>query len=114
MQRFGSVLVALEAFQNTTKHEGASQVSVRLQAPPGELVFTVTDDGCGFDRAAMRRGSGCQNMADRVEALDGSVDIRSEPGAGTTIEGRLPVPVADAEAPEPDGVPRPAPAPLVV
>ena len=102
----------LEAFQNATKHAGASHVSVRLQVRPGELVFVVADDGCGFDVAAMKRGSGCQNMADRVEALGGSVVIRSEPGAGTIIDGRLPVP--DAEVPEPDGVARPAPAPLVV
>ncbi|MFP5318798.1 MAG: histidine kinase [Acidimicrobiia bacterium] len=104
----------LEAFQNATKHAGASTVVVRLTSAPGELAFTVSDDGCGFDVETMKKGAGCQNMSDRVEALGGSLAIRSAVGGGTTIEGRLPVPASDAEAPEPGGVDRPAPAPLVV
>lgn len=104
----------LEAFQNATKHAQASTVVVRLTTAPGELLFTVSDDGCGFDVQAMKRGAGCQNMTDRVEALGGTITIRSSVGGGTTIEGRLPVPTADAEVPEPGGVDRPAPAPLVV
>jgi len=36
-------------------------------------------------------GSGLQNMADRLAALGGSVDVRSKPGSGTTVVGRVPI-----------------------
>jgi signal transduction histidine kinase len=61
-------------------------------------VFTVTDDGKGFDPATTPQGSGLQNMADRVEALDGAVDIASSPGMGTTVTGRIPVRTGAAPA----------------
>jgi len=39
-------------------------------------------------------GSGLRNMADRLAALGGELDVRSAPGAGTTVTGRLPFPAA--------------------
>ena len=55
------------------------------------VLGTVTDDGRGFDTATTPRGSGLQNMADRVEALGGMLEIRSARGEGTTVAGRLPL-----------------------
>jgi signal transduction histidine kinase len=81
----------LEALQNVAKYAQASRVTVRLSHENGDLVFTVTDDGKGFDPETTRRGSGLQNMADRVEALGGAVDVASSPGRGTTVIGRIPV-----------------------
>jgi signal transduction histidine kinase len=81
----------LEALQNVSKYAQATEVTVRLSHENGDLVFTVTDDGKGFDPATTRKGSGLQNMADRVEALGGSVDVASSPGMGTTVTGRIPV-----------------------
>jgi signal transduction histidine kinase len=81
----------LEALQNVTKYAEASSAIVRLRKEDGHLVFSVTDDGRGFDPAATPPGSGLQNMADRVEALGGSLDVDSEPGRGTTVTGRIPV-----------------------
>src|SRR5687768_17701839 len=46
----------------------------------GNLVFSVTDDGRGYDPATTPPGSGLQNMADRLEALGGSLNIESRPG----------------------------------
>jgi signal transduction histidine kinase len=80
----------LEALQNVTKYADASQVSVRLLEDDGTVMFAVEDDGRGFDLATAGRGAGLQNMADRVEALGGTVEVRSSPGHGTTIVGRLP------------------------
>jgi signal transduction histidine kinase len=54
-------------------------------------MFEVEDDGKGFDVATQKRGSGNQNMADRVEALDGTLTIASSVGAGTTVTGTIPV-----------------------
>jgi two-component system sensor histidine kinase UhpB len=55
------------------------------------LSFEVTDDGRGFDPAATAHGTGLQGMADRLEALGGSIEVRSRPGQGTTIAGRIPI-----------------------
>jgi len=81
----------LEALQNVSKYAQASRATVHLSQENGDLIFRVTDDGKGFDPATTRQGSGLQNMADRVEALGGSVDVASSPGTGTTVTGRIPV-----------------------
>jgi signal transduction histidine kinase len=81
----------LEALQNAAKYAGASSVTVRLGQDDGALVFAVVDDGVGFDPATTPRGSGLQNMADRLEALGGTVHVESAPGRGTTVTGRVPV-----------------------
>ncbi|HXF72102.1 MAG TPA: ATP-binding protein, partial [Actinomycetota bacterium] len=56
----------------------------------GELGFEVSDDGVGFDPAAAPGGTGLQGMADRVEAVGGTLEVRAAPGAGTTVIGRMP------------------------
>jgi signal transduction histidine kinase len=85
---------ALEALQNVAKYAGASRACVRLAGPAGRdgaLEFSVTDDGAGFDSASVGYGTGLQGMADRLAALGGDLQVRSEPGRGTTVTGRLPV-----------------------
>ena len=82
---------ALEALQNVAKYADASRVEVRLDVSEGSLRFEVHDDGRGFDRAETARGTGLQGMADRLDAIGGELRIRSEPGAGTTITGIVPV-----------------------
>jgi len=73
------------------KYAQATSARIRLTAQDGELTFEVTDDGQGFDAARTPLGSGMQNMADRLAALDGSLEVRSRPGEGATVRGRLPV-----------------------
>jgi signal transduction histidine kinase len=82
----------LEALQNAAKYAEASSAVVRLGRDDGDLVFSVTDDGRGFDKATTALGSGLQNMADRLEALGGTLTIETTPGAGTSVVGRMPVP----------------------
>jgi signal transduction histidine kinase len=82
----------LEAMQNIAKYANASSTRIRLARSNGNLTFEVTDDGAGFDPAAAH-GSGLTNMRDRLEALGGSLQIRSRPGAGTAISGSVPVEV---------------------
>jgi signal transduction histidine kinase len=91
----------LEALQNVAKYANAASVHLRLADRDGQLVFEVEDDGAGFDRAATRHGSGLQGMADRLEALGGTLEIRSSPGGGTTVIGRVPA-NAGREEPQPD------------
>jgi signal transduction histidine kinase len=81
----------LEALQNAAKYSDASGADVRVWTGDGELAFAVADDGRGFDPATTPRGMGLQNMADRLAALGGSLEVRSAPGSGTTVEGRIPI-----------------------
>jgi len=80
----------LEALQNTAKYAGAASVRVCLHARDGTLRFTVSDDGVGYDARTTRLGSGMGNMADRLAALGGGLEVRSTPGNGTTVTGHLP------------------------
>jgi len=81
----------LEALQNASKYAQASDVTVRLWQENGDLLFSVADDGRGFNRETTSLGAGLQNMTDRLAALGGTLDIRSRPGGGTTVSGRIPV-----------------------
>jgi signal transduction histidine kinase len=81
----------LEALQNIAKYASASRATVTLSDGDGRLRFEVSDDGVGFDMTGSSYGSGLQGIADRLAALDGEIEITSEPGAGTTVAGVLPV-----------------------
>lgn len=81
----------LEALQNISKYAEAHSVVIRLHEVDGRLSFEVKDDGKGFDVATTPTGAGCHNMSDRLEALDGHLEIHSAPGEGTSILGALPV-----------------------
>jgi signal transduction histidine kinase len=80
----------LEALQNTAKYAGATQAAIVLRAQRETLTFTVSDDGAGFDAQHTPLGAGLRNMADRLAALGGRLEVTSAPGRGTTIAGHLP------------------------
>ena len=84
----------LEALQNVAKYADADATVIRLSQSNGSLSFEVVDEGRGFDPDAVATGSGLQGMADRLAAVGGSLDIRSAPGHGTTVAGRVPVTAA--------------------
>jgi len=86
----------LEALQNAGKHAPDADVEITLREANGEVRFTVADDGPGFDVAAATAGHGFVNMSDRVGAIGGTVEWDSQPGAGATISGRIPVPADEA------------------
>ena len=85
----------LEALQNIAKYAGASRAEVKLAASGHDLRFEVTDDGAGFDPESRGYGTGLQGMADRLHAHGGSLLVHSQPGHGTTVTGRLPVPALE-------------------
>jgi signal transduction histidine kinase len=80
---------ALEALQNVAKHARASRATIRLADSGDTLEFSLSDDGTGFP-AGTSHGSGLQGMSDRLAAHGGTLTVRSRPGQGTTITGRLP------------------------
>jgi signal transduction histidine kinase len=81
--------VVSEALTNVAKHADASVVHVRVEATDGGLRVAVQDDGAGG--ADPTQGSGLTGLRDRVEALDGTITIRSTPGQGTSVSVALPV-----------------------
>jgi signal transduction histidine kinase len=80
----------LEALQNAAKHAGDATVELRLWTESGGLLFSVTDNGPGFDAAVARRGHGFVNMADRLGAIGGTVRWDSRPGHGAANSGAVP------------------------
>ncbi len=85
----------LEALQNIAKYAHAAQARICLRARNGTLSAVVSDDGTGYDADRTPMGAGQRNMADRLAALGGRLEVRSAPGQGTTITASLPVPPAD-------------------
>jgi signal transduction histidine kinase len=82
----------MEALQNAAKHAGPeARVRIGVEAPDGTVVFEVADDGVGFDAGAVGRSGGLVQLADRVGAVAGTISVRSAPGAGTTVTGRIPL-----------------------
>jgi signal transduction histidine kinase len=79
----------LEALNNVAKYAEANSVQVRLADEGGELQFRIVDNGRGFDTSVTDYGTGLQGMADRLDAVGGTLDVRSEPGQGTTVIGRV-------------------------
>ena len=71
------------------KYADASSARVELARNNGRAVVVVADDGVGG--ADPGRGSGLRGLADRVEALDGRLEVESPPGRGTTIRAEIPV-----------------------
>jgi signal transduction histidine kinase len=80
----------LEAMQNIAKYSGAASARIDVAVEDDDLRFEVTDDGKGFDPATTGYGTGVQGMIDRLEGMGGTLAIRSRPGAGTTVAGKVP------------------------
>lgn len=84
--------IAQEAVSNAVRHGGPKHVELKLDYSQGQLLLTIVDDGCGFVPAeAAGTGLGLTSMQDHAEAVDGTVEIASEPGR-TCIAARIPVP----------------------
>jgi PAS domain S-box-containing protein len=78
--------VAQEALNNVAKHATATSVEIVASADGGRHMLDITDDGCGFDPEVLGRGHlGLAIMQERVDAIDGELEIVSKPGHGTRI-----------------------------
>jgi PAS domain S-box-containing protein len=90
--------VLQEALHNSAKHSGAQRFEVRLWGASGEIHFTVSDSGAGFDleTALKSRGLGLTSMQERLQLVKGKFSIDSKPQRGTTIHARVPLSTGDA------------------
>ena len=81
--------IAQEALGNITRHANARNVKILLSQDGPEMSMSVTDDGVGFDPAAVvstkKSGWGLRLMAERAESIGASLQVESAYGQGTTI-----------------------------
>jgi two-component sensor histidine kinase len=84
---------AREALTNVAKHARVSASRLELCFGPAEVGLRVKDAGAGFDTGAASRPEsyGLLAMRERIEALGGTLSIRSAPGAGTEVQAHVPI-----------------------
>jgi signal transduction histidine kinase len=88
--------VAQEAIHNVNKHAGAKNVTVCLEYGTGEIALEVRDDGRGFvagkEPDSPPGHYGLTGMRERARAVGGTLEVKSAPGAGTTVRLEAPAP----------------------
>lgn len=87
-----------ETLHNVVRHASCRRVAIEVRLEGGRLGFTVRDDGRGFD-GAQAGGHGLSSIRRRAERLGGTLSVRSEAGAGTTVEVSVPVQSRGAGSP---------------
>jgi signal transduction histidine kinase len=80
--------VVSESLTNIVKYAGAGRASVRVARADGYAVIEVRDDGIGGADPTI--GTGLRGLADRIEALDGRLEVHSPPGEGTLVRANIP------------------------
>jgi signal transduction histidine kinase len=80
--------VVAETLTNAGRHAGATHAEVDVRREGPDVVLAIRDDGHGGARR--KPGSGLEGLAQRVEALDGTLTVESPGGGPTTITARLP------------------------
>ena len=83
--------IVQEAINNAARHAKARNVQVLVKKEGARIVFSVKDDGSGFDKSSVR-GLGLLGMEERVRRLGGILRIDSVMGRGTTVSAELPLP----------------------
>jgi PAS domain S-box-containing protein len=83
-----------ESLNNVAKHAKAGRVELRLLRKGNDVVLEVRDDGSGFDLSNPRKPQslGLVGLRERAHLLKGEVRVDSQPGTGTTVHARIPVP----------------------
>ncbi len=82
-----------EQISNIIRHAKAKHIKISLQSNEKEIVFSIADDGQGFDTQRYKKGMGFSNIINRASLFQGKMDLESKPGAGCTVTVRVPFPV---------------------
>lgn len=83
--------IAQEQLHNIYKYASATNVMISLEVDEQDLLFTIQDDGVGFDTSKLSTGIGLQNIQERLNAVQGSMIIASAPGSGCRLSARFPL-----------------------
>jgi signal transduction histidine kinase len=91
-ERHSMLLAVKEALNNVVRHAAATEVDLQTAQLGNHLEIVITDNGCGFNGNATRRGHGLTNLRERLEALRGHCQVESQPGGGTRVKLTVPLP----------------------
>jgi PAS domain S-box-containing protein len=86
------LFIARQATDNALRHGRPSKVEIALVFEKGEVRIGVQDDGRGFNVEKIEHGLGLTSMNDRAQYIGGQFTLKSQPGKGTRVEVRLPLP----------------------
>jgi signal transduction histidine kinase len=85
------IQIVREALSNIVRHANASEVYIDIHETSSQITLVISDNGTGFEPDKVKHGSGLQNIHQRVWRLNGSVNVTSRKGRGTTITVILPI-----------------------
>ena len=80
-----------ESLQNINKYSHASVAKVKIDKTGSDVSIVVTDNGKGFDPEKAKGGIGLKNLKKRADALNGKLQIKSQPGKGAEVQVLFPV-----------------------
>ncbi len=82
-----------EAMTNVSRHSGAVRSGVIVNCYNDTAILEISDNGCGFDKQVLAdsKGLGISGIRERLVLLKGTLDIRTEPGEGTTLYCSIPL-----------------------
>ncbi len=83
--------VLQESLQNINKYANANLISVKFKQDSNNLFLEISDDGVGFNINKGKKGIGLQNMISRMKECQGTFEIKSKIGEGTTIMASVPI-----------------------
>ncbi|MEP3210365.1 MAG: ATP-binding protein [Maribacter sp.] len=86
-----------ESIQNSVKHADCQNISMHFYADEAMLTVDIADDGKGFVPKRGKKGIGMRNMSSRIKKVNGTWDIKSEVGKGTTVTFVIPLVSNDSE-----------------
>lgn len=87
--------IVQESISNVVRHSAATEAAVVVKKRPTTVLFSIRDNGCGFDPArpdaqSRELGYGLTGIAERVRILSGTLLIESKPGSGTSLSVEVP------------------------
>ena len=80
-----------EQANNISRHSAATSVGISLQKKQNQLCLTISDNGKGFDSSQISKGAGLKTIRNRVEVMNGELEIITGPSAGCTLKIIVPV-----------------------
>jgi signal transduction histidine kinase len=72
------------------KHSQATELKIEINVRDHRILLTLTDNGRGFDKKAVKKGMGLNNIHNRVEFHKGTMQLKTAPGAGCELRIELP------------------------
>jgi PAS domain S-box-containing protein len=80
-----------EQMRNVVKYANASKIKISLQFDIDKLIFTIEDNGIGFDYLSVKKGIGLANISRRAELFSGTMEIESSPNQGCKMIIQIPI-----------------------